>query len=310
MNRTATMPVREPRGFTLVEMLVVVAIIGLLVGLLVPAVQVAREAARRSQCGNHLRQIGLAIQSRESGMKSLPAASTDPVVDGIWNWTDTPDALHHGWATVILPYLEESRLHALVDRTKSAFDPANRPAAGTMIPVYRCPSFPGTPFAKDPLYVAIGSSYALRNYVALGATTAGKLYWEPSFKTPETQDGSIYPQSRTRFRDITDGLSHTVLLAETREQNAAAWIDGSTSSITSRRIDASNAPTYTGPENALNYSPYYRYGGGQSIDMDYGPSSAHGGVVAHLYADGAVQFLADSTAAAVYDSLVTRAGGD
>jgi prepilin-type N-terminal cleavage/methylation domain-containing protein len=297
-------------GFTLVEVLVVVAIIGLLVGLLLPAVQVAREAARRSQCGNHLRQIGLAIQSHESGRQALPAASTAPVVDGIWNWTDTPDALHHGWATLILPYLEEAKLQALVDRTKSAFDPANRAVAGIVVPVYRCPSFPGTPFAKDPLYLALGAPYALRNYVALGATTAGRLYWEPAFKTAETQDGSIYPQSRTRFRDITDGLSHTVLLSETREQNAAAWIDGSTSSITSRRIDASNSPTYTGPENALNYVPYYRYGGGQSIDMEYGPSSAHGGVVAQLQADGAVQFLADSTAPAVYDSLVTRAAGD
>jgi prepilin-type N-terminal cleavage/methylation domain-containing protein len=304
------MTARRATGFTLVEVLVVVAIIGLLVGLLLPAVQAAREAARRTQCGNHLRQIGLAIHRHESDARVLPAASTDPVVDGIWNWTDTPTALHHGWATLLLPYLEQAALQSLVDRTKSAFDQANRSAAGTVIPVYRCPSFPGTPFAKDPLYLALGSPYALRNYVALGATTAGRLYWEPAFKTPETQDGSIYPQSRTRFRDITDGLSHTVLLSETREQNAAAWIDGSTSSITSRRIDASNAPTYTGPENALNYVPYYRYGGGQSIDMDYGPSSPHGGVVVQLQADGAVQFLADSTAPAVYDSLVTRAGGD
>jgi len=310
MHHRPTPALRPARGLTIVEVLVVVAIIGLLVGLLLPAVQVAREASRRSQCGSHLRQIGLAIHAYESGKRVLPAASTDPVVDGIWNWIDTPGTLHHGWATLILPYLEEGRLHGLVDQTKSAFDPANRSAAGTVVSVYRCPSFSGTPFANDPLYVALESPYALRNYVALGATTAGRLYWEPSFKTPETQDGSIYPQSRTRFRDITDGLSQTVLLSETREQNAAAWIDGSTASITSRRIDASNAPTYTGTENALNFVPYYRYGGGQSIDMDYGPSSTHGGVVAQLQADGSVQFLTDSTAPAVYDSLVTRAGDD
>jgi prepilin-type N-terminal cleavage/methylation domain-containing protein len=298
------------RGFTLVEVLVVVAIIGLLVGLLLPAVQVAREAARRSQCGNNLRQIGLALQAHEGARGRLPAGSTDPVVDGVWNWADTPDAKHHGWATLILPHLEEANLATLVDPRKSAFDPANMPAAGTVIPLYRCPSFPGTPFAKDPLYLALGSPYAVRNYVAIGATTAGRLYWEPSFRTPETQDGGIYPQSKTRFRDITDGLSRTILVSETREQNAAAWIDGSTASITSRRIDASNAPTYTGPENALNYVPYYRYGGGQSIDMDYGPSSVHAGAVGQLRADGSVEFLADSTPPAVYDALVTRAGAD
>ena len=298
------------RGLTLVEVLVVVAIVALLVGLLVPAVQAAREAARRSQCGNNLRQIGVAIHCYEGAKGRLPAGSTDPVVDGIWNAADTPDAKHHGWATLILPYLEESALVSLVDSRKSAFDPANRPAARTVIPLYRCPSFAGTPFARDPLYVALGSPYALRNYVALGATTAGRLYWEPSFRTPETQDGSVYPQSRTRLRDITDGLSQTILVCETREQNAAAWIDGSTACITSRRVDASNSPTYTGPENALIYVPYYRYGGGQSIDMDYGPSSEHARVVAQLRVDGAVEFLADSTSPEVYDALVTRAGGD
>jgi prepilin-type N-terminal cleavage/methylation domain-containing protein len=298
------------RGFTLVELLVVVAIIGLLVGLLLPAVQASREAARRSQCGNNMRQIGLALQGHEGAKGRLPSGSTDPVVDGVWNWADTPDAKHHGWPTLILPYLGSANMASLFAPEKSAFDVANRPAAGIVITIYRCPSFPGTSFATDPLYLALGSPYALRNYVALGATTAGKLYWEPSFRTPETQDGSIYPQSQTRFREITDGLSRTILVSETREQKAAAWIDGSTASITSRRIDASNAPTYTGPENALNYVPYYRYGGGQSIDMDYGPSSAHGGVVGQLRADGSVEFLVDSTGAAVYDALVTRAGSD
>ena len=258
---------RQRKGLTLVEVLVVVAIIGLLIGL--------------------LRGIRGSAQLLEMELHDKELTEYTQVI-----------------------IREADRLQTLVDRTKSAFDAVNRPAAGTVVPIYRCPSFPGTPFAKDPLYVALGSPYALRNYVAMGATTAGKLYWEPAFKTPETQDGSIYPQSRTRFRDITDGLSHTVLLSETREQNAAAWIDGSTASITSRRIDPSNAPTYTGPENALNYVPYYRYGGGQSIDMEYGPSSAHAGVVSQLSADGAVQFMVDSTAPSVYDGAVTRAGGD
>lgn len=298
------------RAFTLIEVLVVVAIVALLIGLLLPALHVARDAARRSQCGNNLRQIGLAVQGHEAAKGRLPAGSTDPVVDGIWNWTDTPDAKHHGWTTLILPYLEEQSLARLVDPTTSAFAAANRGVAGTIIPIYRCPAFPGTPHATDPLYIALGSPYALRNYVALGATTAGNLYWEPAFRTPPTQDGSIYPQSRTRLGEITDGLSRTILVSETREQGAAAWIDGSTACITSRRIDASNAPTYAGPENALNYVPYYRYGGGQSIDMEYGPSSSHAGVVAQLRADGSVEFLSDSTAAAVYDALVTRAGAD
>ncbi len=100
------------------------------------------------------------------------------------------------------------------------------------------------------------------------------------------------------------------VLAETREQGAVAWIDGSTVSITSRLVDPSNAPSCAGPENVLNDVPYYRDGGGQSIDMACGPSSSHAGTVAQLRADGSVDFLADSTRAAVYDALITRAGHD
>jgi prepilin-type N-terminal cleavage/methylation domain-containing protein len=240
------------RAITLVEVLVVIAIIGLLVGLLLPGVQAAREAARRTQCGNNLRQIGLAMHSMEGAAGRLPAGSTDPVVDGVWNWSDTPEAKHHGWAFLILPHLEGSNLASLVDPKKSAFDPANRLAAGTVIPIYRCPSFPGTPFATDPLYLALEAPYALRNYVAIGATTAGKLYWEPSFRTPETQNGSIYPQSQTRFRDITDGLTKTLLMAECiavnelSSQSGGAWggpVSDFTTSLGGQTFQAWVTPT-------------------------------------------------------------------
>ncbi len=146
--------------------------------------------------------------------------------------------------------------------------------------------------------------------MALGATTAGNMYWTPSFGTRPTQDGSIYPQSRTRLKDISDGLSHTLLIAETREERAAVWIDATTASITSRRVDDNNAPSYAGVENSLNYTPYYVYGGGSSIDLLYGPSSLHPGVVCHLFADGSAQPLDETTNPGVYDALVTRAGAE
>jgi len=295
---------------TLVEVLVVIAIIGLLIALVLPAVQAARESARRTQCGSNLRQIGMAIGSFESVRRRLPSGSTDPVVDGVWNWQELPSSLLHGWATRLLPFLEESALHAMVDQKQSAFHASNSSAAATVVGIYRCPSFTGTAFATDALYIDLASPFAIRNYVALGATTAGRLYWEPGFQTSPTQDGSIFPQSQTRLKEITDGLSHTIVLSETIEQNAAAWIDGSTASITSRRIDPNNAPSYSGPEIALNYMPYYRYGGGQSIDMEYGPSSAHAALVAQLLADGSVSFLSDATPPQLYDAFVTRARAD
>lgn len=179
-----------------------------------------------------------------------------------------------------------------------------------MISLYRCPSYAGPDYAQDPQYTAISPTLAIRNYVALGATTAGKMYWIPSFGTPPTQDGSIYPQSGTRLKDISDGLTHTLLIAETREQNASVWIDATTASITSRRVDDNNAPSYAGVENSLNYTPYYVYGGSSSIDMLYGPSSMHPGVVCHLFADGSAQPIDETTPPGMYDALVTRAGAE
>ncbi len=126
------------------------------------------------------------------------------------------------------------------------------------------------------------------------------MYWTPSFGTPETQDGSIYPQSQTRFKDISDGLSHTLLIAETREQNASVWIDGTTASITALRFDDNNSPSYAGVENPLNYTPYYVYGGSSSIDMLYGPSRMHAGIVCHLFADGSAQPIAETTSPGIY----------
>ncbi len=298
------------RGFTLVELLVVMAIIGLLVALLLPAVQAGREAARRLQCLSNLKQIGLALHNYHDTFGRLPPSSTTPVVDGVWNWNAPPVKLLHGWATMILPQLEESNLQHLVRFDLPALDPANLPAGAQVISLYRCPSYAGPDYAQDPQYTAISPTLAIRNYVALGATTAGKMYWIPSFGTPPTQDGSIYPQSGTRLKDISDGLTHTLLIAETREQNASVWIDATTASITSRRVDDNNAPSYAGVENSLNYTPYYVYGGSSSIDMLYGPSSMHPGVVCHLFADGSAQPIDETTPPGMYDALVTRAGAE
>ena len=95
-----------------------------------------------------------------------------------------------------------------------------------------------------------------------------------------------------------------------REQNASVWIDGTTASITGRRVDDNVVPSYAGVENSLNYTPYYTYGGSNSIDMLYGPSSMHGSIVNHLYADGSVQGLSDALAPTIYDALITRAGNE
>lgn len=287
------------RGFTLVELLVSIAIIGILIAILLPAVQFAREAARLASCRNHLRQIGLAFHQYEGQRKAYPPSSTTFIENGIWS--SSPQSYHlHSWASLILPHLEQGNLHSLVDYRASSLDAANRAAASTIVPVYRCPSYVGPDYSQESRYVQLSPAFALRNYVALGATTIDKLWKEP--------DGAIYWQAETRPRDLVDGLSHTFFLAETREQNAAVWIDGSTASLSSLIYDP-NSATFSDSVVSLNYQPYYP-SGGQGIDCLWGPSSMHPAGALHLLADGSVQFIKDSIESEIYEALTTRAGGE
>lgn len=298
------------RGFTIVELLVVIAIIGLMVALVLPAVQAARENARRSQCLNHLKQLGLALHTYADTHRRLPPASTSAVDVGVWNYESDPGVHLHSWASLVLPFLEEASLHASIDYNISALAAGNRQAATTVVSLYRCPSFMGSDFSEEPKYTAISRSLAIRNYVALGATTVGSL-WGPGVDGRRRPDGTIYCQSDTRLKDVTDGLSHTVFIAETREQNAAVWIDGTGAAAVARPFDVDTVPSYARGESSLNYQPYYLWGDtNDSIDSLHGPSSMHAGQVGHLLGDGSARFIDDSIEPLLYDALVTRAGGE
>lgn len=299
-----TYPVRgnafSRRGFTLIELLVVIAIIAVLIALLLPAVQQAREAARRTACRNNLKQTGLALHNYVSDFTTFPPGSTSIIDYGVWS--SSPSQYHlHSWASLILPNLDQTNLYNQVNYNISALDALNITAASQKIVAYRCPSYIGNDFSQEPLYVALSPKYAIRNYVAIGATTIGNLWKSP--------DGSIYPRSMTRLSDMTDGTSTTILVAETREQNAAVWIDGGTASLTSRRYDDSNPPSYAAADIAINYTPFYN-SAGQGIDCLWAASSLHTGGAHHLFGDGSVRYLSQNMSAAVYDALVTRAGGE
>ena len=286
-------------AFTIVELLVVIAIIGVLVAVLLPAVQYAREAARLSSCRNNLKQIGLAFQQYEGAHGLYPSSSTTFIENGIWS--QQPQSFHlHSWASLILPHLEQGNLHERIDYNQSSLAVANQAAAATVIPVYRCPSFTGAPYTAEPRYLALSSNYAIRNYVAIGGTTIENLWKKP--------DGAIYPQSPTRQADILDGLSHTFFIAETREQNAAVWIDGSTASVSTLIYDDASS-NFSDFVASLDYTPYYP-SGGQGIDCLWGPSSRHNSGALHLLGDGSVQFIGDQVDVRVYVSLTTRNGGE
>lgn len=292
---------RRVRGFTLVELLVVIGVICVLMALLLPAVQQVREAARRTQCRNNLKQIGLAFHNYASVNRVLPPSSTSRIDLGVWSPDPTQYPLH-SWAGMLLPFVELSTVVMQVNYDVSALDPLNKLAASQMIPVYRCPSYTGPDYSNSSFYLPFSSKYAIRNYAAMGATTVGKLYLHP--------DGVFYAMSSTRMADIKDGTSNTIFVAETREPDAAVWIDGGTGSLTSHPYDQTNPPDYALPQAGINYTPYFVPVDGQGINCAWGPSSMHPGGVLHLFGDGSVHFVAPIIQPTVYDALVTPDGNE
>lgn len=298
------------RGFTLIELLVVIAIIAVLIALLLPAVQQAREAARRTQCRNNLKQIGLALHNYESAHLVFPPSSTSGFGRGVWNYPGTgpsdPNIHLHSFASLILPYLDQANMSNQIDYNVSALDPTNQPIAALLPPSYRCPSYVGAEFSKDPLYVtSVGyDKFAIRNYVAMGAKTVLSL----SGVVPA--EGVMYPGSKTGFRDITDGTSNTFVVAESREEASAVWIDGTTAAVAARWADFTS-PTFGGSTSSINFTPYFQ--GGifpNSIGQNYGPSSLHEGGCMHLLGDGSARFTSENIDVNTYEALVTRNGGE
>ncbi len=299
------------RGFTLIELLVVIAIIAILIALLLPAVQQAREAARRTQCKNNMKQIGLALHNYHDAHLVFPPSSTSGFGAGVWNYptaTGPSDpAIHlHSFASLILPYLDNANVYNAIDYSLSSLDPANQAMASQVLSFYRCPTYSGQTYSTDPLYTTtVGfDKFAIRNYVAMGAVSVLGL----SGVIPA--EGVMYPGSASSFRDITDGTSNTIMVAESREENSSVWIDGTTAAVVARWTDLMSV-TFTGNSVAINYTPYFP--GGvfpNSIGQAYGPSSQHTGGAHHLLGDGSVHFLSDSLDVNLYDSLTTRSGGE
>lgn len=238
-------------GFTLVELLVVIAIIGVLVGLLLPAVQAAREAARRMQCTNNMRQIGLSLYNFESARKKLPPSSVQ-LGNGVLNAASQANAKemteylkvgtngtmgqHYAkqcFLTSVLPYLEQNNvLNAGTgfDSKQDWYIAKNRPAATVAIPTFLCPSAPSTIRvvntanlgSVDRATYGVGGDWspAVTDYMSVNRANSRDFVWNaitannPVFPGADSIRGILASNAYTRLSAITDGLTNTIMIAE------------------------------------------------------------------------------------------------
>jgi len=316
------MSLRFRRGFTLVELLVVIAIIGVLVALLLPAVQAAREAARRTQCTNNLRQIGLALHTYHDTFRLFPPSYL--IVPGGGGAMGPPDPENGdagpGWTALmlILPQIEQSNLYNAFDLNNTAWSAKNAAVAQQTVPAYLCPS------ANHHLktYQVVSDSGKVLATMARGhyVANAGRLdVWdEPARDLSTIADGPLYRNSRTRIADITDGLSNTVFFGEqTPTHNNSTWVGivpGSVTCPTPRFafVDCDGAApqinVHSGPGvnefPPVIHPPNSNFGYVDEMYSDH----VNGGNV--LLGDGSVRFASKTMNGAVWAALATRAEGD
>ncbi len=285
------------RAFTLVEILVIIAIIGVLVALLLPAVQAAREAARRMQCQNNLKQIGLALLNYESTHKQFPSGYLSDL-DASKN--DTGPGW--GWATLILPQMEETTLFNSIHIDRPIEDSSNT-ARLSVIPNYLCPTedFRRTWTAKSSSGTAI-CDVGESNYVGVYGTG------EPG----SDGDGMFFRNSKVTVKDITDGTSKTLAAGErTHQLGPATWVGSVTGAALYPQDENNQAQDVTegGPGMTLGHAGENATPGsaGQDINQFY---SLHGSGDTFVFADGHVTFLRSDMDYNTYLALATRAGGE
>lgn len=280
------------RGFTLVELLVVIAIIGVLIALLLPAVQQAREAARRMECTNKEKQIGVAMHNYHDTYRALPPAYIYRGGSGKANW---------GWAVNILPFLEQGNFYGqlnpgkvrLYQRYKSGASATDKRLLQTPIDAYRCPS-DVTPKLNNEVKFGNTNYFniATSNYVCNFGTESS------SYTKAKATKGVFYGNSYLAFRDITDGLSNTIMIGERDGGNskkagakflASVWAGvGANNSIGNNKITRSCG--------RFSFTINYDYAAaGSTGNMGKGVSSLHPGGLNVLLCDGSVHFLPETT---------------
>ena len=321
---------KSRKAFTLVELLVVIAIIGILIGMLLPAVQQVREAARRVDCGNKMRQLALSMHNYESAHMHFPHGMQSRDL----STHDAGDTLfRHGlnFGSIILPFVEQNAQQQFIRELSQNFtvprwwggDPWVDHAL-TPLAVFVCPSCP-----MGELNNVRANSHAKSNYVGICGhkldrdlnqiTDLIQVTDNPGpVSSPEAQFGIEFPgilfvNSETTFGQITDGSSNTFLLSERDgnfmgiDEDGVSRTRGASTWCGANRVGWMNqclAATDINPLHTLNSTSV-----GNSQRW-YAVSSQHPGGANFARADGSVFFVADSISGATYQGMGTKAGGE
>lgn len=315
MNHVA----RSRRAFTLVELLVVIAIIGILIGMLLPAVQTVRESARRTQCLNNVRQLGLAAHCFESAHEVFPASGWTTFGPG------NPAGKYVGWRPLLLPFVEQSNLQKLYDFGENWWDETNPTAASVPVLLFQCPTTP----SRTPVLSAVAHAprpamsfenpIAPTDYEAIMGIQPDSI--NPHFPAPIYGSSNRYSvmhrNSRNGFSQISDGSSNTIMVVECAgrpdvyrghrlrsdlsNDQGIGWADSEGPfSFDATNVDGSIEGG--GPANGCTVVMNRR--------NDNEPYAFHPGGISSLFADGHVSFVAETIDVRVFAKLITRNGGE
>lgn len=327
---------RKPAGFTLVELLVVMAIIALLVALILPAVQSAREASRRSVCSSNLRAVAQAVVTFESHAKRYPAvvdrnpAAAAPNADG---------STGYSWIFMVLPYMEQQQIFDAVSQGTSKLttgpfsagaSSGAAPVAAEVIPILGCPAYSGGKTTSGAV-----PGLGITNYKAMAGVfvTSGTTQGIPGVSgtvpgaglvqfAPD-EPGTAASRLGVRQSAVVDGITNTVIAAETREPGYSCWIDGASCWVVATK-PYGLAGNLVIPKNLKGlWMPVPIAGLGVGGDTTpwlpgwrgttwaWGPSSDHTlGVALHSFGDTHVTAIATDVDARVYAAIASRAGDE
>lgn len=324
---------RSRSAFTLVELLVVIAIIGILIGLLLPAVQAARESARRTQCLNNMKQLGLALHGHVDARQTLP-----PMFTLDFNAFSPPRAYYtfaevgyetkpkyhealpvqtkHNFIAFILPYMEQSNLHSAYRFDRHFSDTLNKPAYSTQIPFLLCPTAPAPetrPTSTSAPWAAFPSDYAIHfrfepgwrtHFInAKAISNRGAYLWFGPWKQNE----------ETLISRISDGLSNTIFLIECGGRPGEYNVEGAHGDNTDLIDGAGWTEIGAWFDTGTWCDGRVRgQGGNQAFNCMNNNEiwSFHNGGCNFLMGDGSVRFLAQTVDLEAYVSLTTAYGGD